>query len=53
LETDVRPGKWFENWTPLTLQGDEYKKIGEVTAWRVTLWDGERLLSEQKSFLWE
>jgi hypothetical protein len=53
LETDVRPGKWFENWTSLTLKGDEYKKIGEVTAWRVTLWDSDRLLSEQKSFLWQ
>ena len=53
LETDVRPGKRFENWTLLTLKGDDYKKIGEVTAWRVTLWDSDRLLSEQKSFLWE
>jgi len=53
LETEVRPGKWFENWTGLTLKDEEYKKLGEVTAWRVTLWDGEHLLGEQKSFLWQ
>jgi hypothetical protein len=32
--------------------GDEYKKLGELVAWRVTLWDGDKLLAEQKSFLW-
>jgi hypothetical protein len=52
LETDVQPGGWFSHWTPLTITGEEYKKIGEVTAWRATLWQGDRLLSEQKSFLW-
>jgi hypothetical protein len=52
LETDVQPGGWFSHWTTLMITGEEYKKIGEVTAWRATLWKGDRLLSEQKSFLW-
>lgn len=52
LEQDVKPGGWFSHWATLHLKGDEYRKIGEVTAWRVTLWDNEHLLSEQKSFLW-
>jgi len=43
---------WFGRWTPITLTAAEYKHIGEVTAWRVTLWEGNELLSEQKSFLW-
>ena len=43
---------FFENWTPLTLAGDEYKSFGAVTAWRATLWDGTNLVGEQKSFLW-
>lgn len=52
LEQDVKPGGWFSHWAYLPLKGDDYKKIGEVTAWRITLWDNDHLLSEQKSFLW-
>ena len=51
LETTGTAG-FFRQWTPLTLAGDEYEKFGGVTAWRATLWDGDRLLGEQKSFLW-
>jgi len=39
-------------WSALKLEGDDYKNFGEVTAWHVTLWDGEQLVGEQKSFLW-
>ena len=42
----------FSKWTTLNLKGEEYKKFGELAAWRATLWDGEKLVSEQKSFLW-
>ena len=52
LEQMVQPGGWFGHWTPLTVTGDAYVKLGQVTAWRVTLWDGDQLLSEQRSFLW-
>lgn len=52
LEQEVKPGGWFSHWAYLPLKGEEYTKIGEVTAWRVTLWDNNQLLSEQKSFLW-
>lgn len=52
LEQEVKPGGWFSHWAYLPLLGDEYKKIGEVTAWRATLWDGDKMLGEQKSFLW-
>jgi hypothetical protein len=51
LEADVKPGTWGR-WTELTLAGADYKSFGEVTAWRATLWEGETLLDEQKSFLW-
>lgn len=51
LEAEVSPG-FFSKWTQLTLGGEEYKKFGSVTAWRATLWDGDRLLGEDKSFLW-
>ena len=51
LETEGKPG-WLGRWTSLTIGGDDYKNFGEVTAWRTTLWDGDQLLGEQKSFLW-
>lgn len=40
------------HWAAVKLDGENYKKFGEVTAWRVTLWSGAQLLGEQKSFLW-
>ena len=52
LEKPVEPGGWFSHWTEIDLVGEEYKDFGQVTAWRVTLWEGTRLLGEQKSFLW-
>ena len=52
LEKEVKSGKGSTRWTPVSLTGDEYKKIESVTAWRVTLWSGDKLLGEQKSFLW-
>ena len=50
LEHEIKSGK--SDWTSLTLDGEEYKKLGEVTAWRVTLWEGDQMICEQKSFLW-
>jgi hypothetical protein len=51
LEAEAAPG-FFRQWTSLTLGGDEFKSFGAVTAWRATLWAGDRQLGEQKSFLW-
>ena len=52
LEYEVKPGGWFSHWTFLPILGEDYKQFGRVTAWRATLWEGDVLLSEQKSFLW-
>ena len=52
LEQSVEPGGRFSHWTGLKLQGAQYIELGDLTAWRVTLWDGGQLLGEQKSFLW-
>jgi hypothetical protein len=51
LEQTVTP-KIFHHWTSLTLAGTDYKNFGVLAAWRATLWNGNQLLSEQKSFLW-
>jgi hypothetical protein len=40
------------HWTSLKIGGTDYKNIGTLVAWRVTLWDGDTMLGEQKSYLW-
>ena len=55
LEEPVKRGGLFGlfgHWTDLKLTGDGYKKFGALVAWRVTLWEGDRQLSAQESFLW-
>jgi len=52
IEETVRQHHWYSHWASLTLTGEAFKEFGEVTAWRATLWDGDKLLGEQKSFLW-
>jgi hypothetical protein len=52
VEQPVTPGFWFNHWASVPLTGGDYEKIGEVTAWRATLWDGDKIIGEQKSFLW-
>ena len=51
LEAEVAPGS-FNNWTEIKLTGEDYKNFGTVSAWRVTLWNGDQQVGEQKSFLW-
>jgi len=52
IEEPVKFRGLFTTWSKATLTGDAYKKFGELSAWRVTLWDGEKMVAEQKSFLW-
>ena len=47
----VRRG-WFSKWSSVELTGDEYAKLGELVAWRATIWAGDQLMDEQRSFLW-
>lgn len=52
LEGPLKSNAWFGHWSSLTLGGDGFQQMGDVIAWRATLWEGDRLLAEQKSFLW-
>lgn len=52
IDKRVDPGRWFSSWTSVLLTGDDYRDFGEVTAWRVRLWEGQHVLGEQRSFLW-
>ncbi|MGD0351186.1 MAG: hypothetical protein ABSB84_12860 [Verrucomicrobiota bacterium] len=51
LEQEAPP-PLLRHWNSLTLGGADYKNFGELVAWRATLWRGDQLLSERKSFLW-
>src|SRR5688572_5076411 len=50
-ETTLEP-QWWRKWSSASIQGDDYQKFGDLLAWRATLWDGDEMLAEQKSFLW-
>jgi hypothetical protein len=52
VQQPVQPNHWYNRWSALVLDGDSYQKAGEMIAWRATLWEGDALLAEQKSFLW-
>jgi hypothetical protein len=52
LEEPVKKSGFFGSWAAFDIAGDKFKKFGELVAWRVTLWEGDRQLSEQESFLW-
>jgi len=52
FEQPVKVGRWFSTWSAITYAGEDFKKTGEVVAWRVSLWNGEQMMAEQRSFLW-
>jgi hypothetical protein len=52
LETPLSRRPWYNPWSSVTLDPKVFREIGEIVAWRATLWQGETLLAEQKSFLW-
>ena len=38
--------------TLFKVHGEEFRSGGSVSAWRVSLWNGDQLVAEKKSFLW-
>ena len=52
LEETVGSSGWFPKWTTLRFTDEQWKAFGELTAWRATLWSGDKMVAEQKSFLW-
>ena len=49
---DLKTGGMFSRWTGVTIPAVDFNRLGSIVAWRVSLWDGEQQLAEQKSFLW-
>ena len=52
LEEPVKKSGFFGSWAEFNITGEDFQKFGELVAWRVTLWEGDRQLSEKESFLW-
>jgi hypothetical protein len=52
LEQPARRNRSHSRWNSLRMDGDAYRKIGKVIAWRATVWESDQLLAEQRSFLW-
>ena len=52
FETDIRPRRWFSSWGGLRLESGTYAEIGNIVAWRATLWRAGEQVAEQQSFLW-
>ena len=52
LEMPVKKNGLFSNWTEFKIAGEEFQKFGELAAWQVTLWEGEKQIAAQQSFLW-
>jgi hypothetical protein len=52
IQARVKKSGPFSRWTQVKLTGEEYRKLGELVAWRATLHQGDLQVAEHKSFLW-
>jgi hypothetical protein len=52
LEQPVRRRPWYDRWSSVALDAETFERLGRLTAWRVSLWRGPRMIAEQRSFLW-
>lgn len=52
FETKVKRAGFFSKWAAILLSKEDYDRIGEIIAWRVTLWSGGYIVAEEESFLW-
>lgn len=50
-ETVTAPGR-LARWTGVKVSKEQLDQLGGVSSWRVTLWAGDQLLGETRSFLW-
>ena len=53
IERPVKPRGILGHWLAFPLDPETCRTLGEVIAWRVTLWEEDRQLAERKSFLWQ
>jgi hypothetical protein len=52
IEQPVKAKGFLSYWAAVDVDAETFKKIGDITAWRVVILENGRELAEQKSFLW-
>jgi len=52
LEENVKPRGIWSRWSSLKITPEQFRQMGEIVAWRATLWEADKQVAEQKSFLW-
>ena len=52
VEQTVTATRLFSRWTSIRIEGEAYRRMGDLIAWRATICQGDQPLAEQKSFLW-
>jgi hypothetical protein len=52
LEQPVKKKGHFSQWSSIKVAGQNYKDLGPLVAWRVSLWEGDHQLGALESFLW-
>jgi hypothetical protein len=51
-EIEVTKPRLWTRWSGVEIKGQEYTDLGEVLAWRASLVEGDKVVAEQRSFLW-
>jgi hypothetical protein len=52
IEMPVTRGFWGRRWTRVLVPPDQFRRLGTVTAWQVTLVESGKTLARAESFLW-
>lgn len=54
IENPIKVKGLFTHWAQILVNSEKLQKEvgGDITAWRVTIWEGDQMIAEQKSFLW-
>jgi hypothetical protein len=52
IEQPVKKKGRFSHWSSIKVEGQNYKYLGPLVAWRVSLWENGQELGALESFLW-
>jgi len=52
VERPIAGSQVGRRWSQVVLGPDEFRRVGEVSAWRATLLEDQRVVASTQSFLW-
>lgn len=52
VERPIAGSQAGRRWSQVVLGPDEFRRVGEVSAWRATLLEDQRVVASTQSFLW-